>query len=298
MKTVIIGANSFIARNLIYELKKSKECIQLNLYDIQNNQSDNEKNYTQINLLNKEDIKKIDFNCDIIYIFTGKTGTLKGFDEYEDFLKINELTLLNILDEYIRSNSKAKIIFPSTRLVYKGKEGKLNENSEKEFKTIYSINKFACEEYLKMYNRLYNIPYVIFRICVPYGTMIKNASSYGTIEFMLKKAKNKEDICLYSQGELRRTFTHIKDLTGALIAGANSKQCLNDIYNIGGEDLSLYDVAKEISKKYEVGIKFIPWDDNALKIESGDTVFDSDKLDRLLNFKYKYKLKNWIEERE
>jgi hypothetical protein len=37
-----------------------------------------------------------------------------------------------------------------------------------------------------------------------------------------------------------------------------------------------------IAKKYCVCVEYIPWSEIALKIESGDTVFDRTKIDTLL----------------
>lgn len=295
MKITIIGANSYIARNLINILNiEYKENLTLYLYDYQKEQSDGCNNYESVNVLNMESIKKINSNVDYLFIFTGKTGTMQGFDNYKDFVEINEMALLNILSVYRNNNSKAKIIFPSSRLVYKGSENKLKENAEKEFKTIYAMNKFSCENYLKMYNNMYNIPYLIFRICVPYGTIIPEASSFGTAEFMLKMARSGKDISLYGKGEVRRTLTHIKDLCHVLIAGAMSEKCVNDVFNIGGENFSLEEMAQPIAQKYNVKVIYTDWPETALKIESGSTVFDSSKFDNLTNFKYENKFTNWI----
>lgn len=296
MKISIIGANSYIARNFIVKCKELG-IENLSLYDIQDKHIDGLENYTRTSVFSKESLEQVDYDCDLLYIFAGKTGTIEGFDNYETFLDINEKGLLNILDVYRNKNSIAKIIFPSTRLVYKGqKDKKLKEDDEKEFKTIYAINKFACEQYLKMYNNMYGIRYCIFRICVPYGTIIPNASSYGTAEFFLSKAKNGEDITVYGDGSLKRTFIHMNDLCNALIKGGLSEKCINDVYNIGGGDnMSLYEMASKIAKKYNIQVKCIDWPQNSLKIESGDTIFDSSKLDGTLNIHYSINFEKWIE---
>ena len=281
MKITIIGANSYIGRNLIFEIHQRKINAELKLYDYADVQSDGENNYHKIDILDKRSVSKIDFNCDIIYMFVGKTGTLAGFDNYNEFIDINEKALLNVLKEYRNQKSSAKIIYPSTRLVYKGSVSSLGEDDEKEFKTIYAVNKYACEQYLKMFNNLYGIKYCIFRICVPYGSLLPDISSYGTIGFMLNKAKNGQNITLYGDGNARRTFTHIKDLCDILINGAISEKCLNDVYNIGGKDMSLKEIAGIIAQKYNVNIDYIDYPSEQFKIESGDTVFDDRKLQKL-----------------
>ena len=298
-KITIVGANSYIARNLIHYIRTNIRNTELALYDIAEQHIDGQKPYQQINVLDGNEMKKIDFSCDAVFVFTGKTGSLDSFEHYDDFIHINEISLLNIIQEYRKQESKAKIIFPSTRLVYRGKEMALKENEEKEFLTVYAINKYACEQYLKMYHSLYNIDYCILRICVPYGTMIQEAVSYGTAEFMLSKAKNGQDIVLYGNGSQRRTITFIGDLIRILYWAAGSEQCMNDIYNIGGEDYSLYEMAEKIAIAYGVRVKFQEWPKEAKIIESGSTVFDSSKLDDIMGDQARIfdgKFSKWIGE--
>ena len=75
MKITIIGANSYIARNLIFEIHQRKINAELKLYDYADVQSDGENNYHKIDILDKRSVSKIDFNCDIIYMFE-KQGLL------------------------------------------------------------------------------------------------------------------------------------------------------------------------------------------------------------------------------
>jgi len=293
-KIAILGANGYISRNLIYVLKRDYTDYQLDLYGIEEKSVDDCDNYHCVDMTNKDAIKSINLSCDIIFMFVGRTGSANGFDEYDSFININERALLNLLSEYRRQNSKARIIFPSTRLVYKGKLGPQKEDAEKEFKTVYAINKYACEQYLEQFHKVYDIQYTIFRICLPYGTLVTDASSYGTAEFMLSKAKKGENITLYGDGELRRTLTYMEDLCRILVVGALSEECANDVFNIGGEDYSLKEMANLIAKKYGVRVEYIPWPEIAGKIESGDTVFDSGKLDSIIGNMIKKHFYEWI----
>lgn len=44
-----------------------------------------------------------------------------------------------------------------------------------------------------MYKNTFNIFYGIFRICIPYGSMVSNVKSYGTSEsFSLKEKRDKK----------------------------------------------------------------------------------------------------------
>lgn len=292
-KISIIGANSYIARNLVFSLNKLDEQFVLHLYDREDAHADGVENYKSVQINDIESIQLLELDCDLIFMFVGKTGSTNGFDLFEEFIDINEKALLNLLNEYRRQNSKAKIIFPSTRLVYRGMKGLLKEDSEKEFKTIYAINKFACETYLKQYNEVFGIPYCIFRICVPYGTLVSQRVSYGTAGFMINKAISGENISLYGDGLVRRTLTYIGDLCNALIKGAFSAKCINDVYNIGGENYSLREMAELISSRYHVGIDYIDYPEIAEKTESGDTVFDDGKIQKCCPVYYNMKFEEW-----
>lgn len=293
-KVAVLGANGYIARNLVYILNRDYPEYKIMLYGIEDKSVDGHESYIQVDMTNKNEISKISLDCDIIFMFVGKTGSANGFDQYDLFIDINERALLNLLSEYVRQKSTARIIFPSTRLVYKGKPGPQKEDAEKEFKTVYAINKYACEQYLKQFHNVYDVQYSIFRICIPYGTLIKDASSYGTAEFMLSKAMKGENITLYGDGAVRRTLVYMEDLCNILIEGATSDKTANDVFNIGGEDYSLKEMADLIAKKYEVGVDYIPWPEVAEKIESGDTVFDSGKLDSIIGRRIKQAFSDWV----
>ena len=292
MKVIILGANSFLARNFIAYLKMLKADLSLLLYDYTEGQTDGFTPYRQINPCDPSSVAELDFSADFLFDFIGKTGTWNGFDDAYTYLDVNERALLTLLNAYRKANSRAKIIFPSSRLVYRGKQGKLKETDSKEGKTIYAINKLACEAYLEAYRNAFDVRYCVFRICVPYASFLPG-SSYGTAEFMFQKARAGEDICLYGGGRQRRTFTHMEDLCRQLWQGALSCDC--GIYNVGGEDLSLYEVASMVAKRFFVSVKEVPWTKNAFQIESGDTVFDAEKLEQIIGKQTYHLFSEWVE---
>ena len=291
-KTVIIGANSYIARSLIETMRQERHPDPA-LYDLAPEQCGGGADYRQLDILDPASFDEIDLRADHIYLFSGKTGTSAGFDEYESFIRVNETGLLNLLTAYRKQGSKAKIIFPSTRLVYRGGEEPLGEDAEKEFRTVYAMNKYACERYLAMYQNMFGVNYLVFRICVPYGNAAGGAS-YGTVGSFLNCAANGRDIPVYGTGEQRRTFTHIADLCRIMIAGAEDGRCMNGAFNVGGETLSIYGAAKKIADKYGVSVKSVPWREEDLRLESGSTVFDSGKLDGILGCGYAHGFDSWL----
>lgn len=292
-KITVIGANSYIARNLIHMLEAQKEGYQIKLYGREQEHADGMEHYTCVDVLDRASVRGIDFDCDMIYFFVGRTGTSKAFEDFGTFIDVNEKSLLNVMAEYVEQKSSAKLVFPSTRLVYRGTDKNLAEDSEKAFKSIYAVNKHACEMYVRLYHEMFDLQYLILRICVPYGTLIPGAGSYGTMEFMLKNAGQGKDITIYGDGTIRRTMTYIGDLCRAMIMAGVHPECKNDVYNIGGEEYTLGELAQIVAKKYGVGVNYVPWPELALKMESGDTVFDSTKLDEMISYRL-VSLEQWV----
>lgn len=279
MKVAIIGANGYIGKHLAFYLQQ----IGINpmCYDMQ---EEGDGNYKRVDLTDKESVKNIDLDVDYIYMFAGLTGTYAGFDKYETYVAINEIGLLNLLDAIRGSEYRPKVVFPSTRLVYKGVDKPLTEEDEKETKTLYAINKQACEGILYAYNKSFDIPYTVFRICIPYGNMLSTDYSFGTIGFFIKQAKAGNDITLYGGGNIKRTFTHMEDLCYQIVQGAMSEGSNGEIYNVGGQTLSLREAAEIIAKKFGTNIVAVDWPEKDLRIESDHTYFDDTKIRSLLNY--------------
>lgn len=276
-RCAVIGGQGFIGKHLVYYLnKQGHDVVSYDIIDIQ------EEGYHRIDMTDKASVASIDSSVDYIFMFAGLTGTYAGFDAYEKYISINELSLLNLLDGIRNSEHHPKVVFPSSRLVYKGYDKPLKEDDENESKTIYAANKIACEGYLQAYHDSFDIPYTVFRICIPYGNLLSNDYSFGTVGFFIKQAKLGKDITLYGGGNIKRTFTHMEDLCRQVIEGAFSPNSNGEVYNVGGETLSLHDAAVIIAKKYGVNVTAVPWPERDLRIESDHTFFDDSKIQALL----------------
>lgn len=277
MKCAVIGGKGYIGRHLAFYL--NGRGYDVKTYDVVPCE---DENYWCVNLTNMESISQIDLDVDYIFMFAGLTGTYAGFDAYEKYVSINEIVLLNLLDAIRKSEYRPKVIFPSTRLVYKGYDKPLKEGDEKESKTIYAVNKLACEGYLQAYRDSFDITYTVFRICIPYGNLLSSDYSFGTVGFFIKQAKAGKDITLYGGGTIKRTFTHMEDLCYQIVEVAMKKESDDQIYNVGGETLSLRQAAEIVAKKYGTKVVSVPWPDRDLRIESNHTYFDDTKIQTLL----------------
>lgn len=279
----IIGANSSLARNFIFFLRDKN--VQLNLYDIQDKQSDGFENYCKINFQDRDDVEKIEFDCDAVFIFSGLTGAALSMKEANRFIDINEKVLVNILEAVKRRNARCKIVYPSSRLVYKDGENKLKETDALEARSVYALNKIFAENILKLYQKSFGIRYTVFRIAIPFGELNPSSNKYGILANLVEQGKRGE-ISLFGDGSGIRTFTHVLNICEALYFGSTSIDTDNQIYNIGGHAYTLLEIAKLISKDSGCKIAFYPWPEDLIKVEVKNGHLDSAKLDKLLNIDY------------
>lgn len=292
-KCIVLGADGYLGRHLVRSIFGSGNAVtsfgsttagfrsneQLQVVDITCDSS----------LLN------IDWNVDLIFMFAGLTGTHAGFDRAANFLQVNEIGLVNVLEAIRRSGFRPRVVFPSTRLVYQGSDSPLSEEAHCQPKTVYAVNKISCENLLSVYSNSFNINFTVYRIGVPYGAVIGNTYSYGTLGTFIQHAINKRVIRLYGDGSLRRTFTHVEDLCDQILKTCTHEMSLNQIYNTLGEDISLVQVAAAIANKFGAALEFAPFPEKDLLIETGHTVFDSTKLEKHFGLNLKNTMMAWLD---
>lgn len=294
MKAAVIGCNGYIGKHLslflhqqgweVYGYGKKPTC------DLKIS------GYTPLDIQAKTDFDRFDTQVDYVFYFAGITGTAAAYNAYETYIDVNEKGLLHLLDKVKASGHKPRIVFPSSRLVYKGvTDTPLPEEAEKEFKTIYALNKWFGEQAVQQYNNYFEIPFSIFRICVPYGNLFADNYSYGTIGFFLTKAKAGEPITLFGKGEPKRTFSHVEDICLQIFHALSKTGSINNILNINGETFSLKEVAEQIATKYKVTLEFKDWPKMDARLESGDTIFDGSRIAQLIQKPLKNSFQSWLQ---
>lgn len=276
----MIGASGYLGRHLVRKLRQEGVAVE-------------QVGRAQVDLGRPSEAEKLDLDADVIFMASARTGTHEGFSQPEEFVISNDLALLHLLQEHHRQRSRARIIFPSSRLVYRGRPGPLPESAPLEARTIYAQNKINCESYLRLYQRNFGTPFTVFRICVVYGNAFPELNPYGFVNAMLERARSGGPLTLYGQGEPRRTFTHMEDVVEQLYAGALHPQTLNGTFNVGGEDFSLLEVAQRLADSTGCELRFVDWPQAARVIETGDTVFDSRALDAILRPERKHRFSDW-----
>jgi UDP-glucose 4-epimerase len=284
MKSLILGDTGYIGKNLAQYFHLQGEDFSVPPLD----------NGKRIDLKSDTAVNNIDWNCDVVYMLAGLTGTHESFNNYKEFLLCSNLSLLNILDSIRKTPFRPCLVFPSSRLVYNGSEIALTEDSEQNSNTVYAANKIACENYLKAYKAAFGIPYIILRLGVPYGSMVTEGYSYGTTGSFIRQAKDSGVITLYGKGDAKRTFTHVEDICMIAHLAAKNPNCRNQIFNMPGDNISLLSAATQISRKFGASVINVSTPESDARIETGSTIFNGDKILNLLNTSLNHQFTSWV----
>ena len=293
-RCAIFGSNGYLAAHLATRLYKSGWTC--DLFDVQPVSRSIEGCYRMCDVLDECFWKSFE-PClyDAVFFFAGLSGVEPSFASPRKFIAVNELGLLNLLERLAPLGAKSpRIVFPSSRLVYKGGCGEVTEESPLECKSVYSANKIACEALLSAYHARWGLPYSVMRICVPYGNLFPGGYSYGTISFFESQARQRGRITVYGDGSCTRTFTHVEDICHAaeLLAGIAE----SGVYNVGGCAYSLQQVAGFVARRFPAEVVNVPWPEAAEKVEMGGITFNSDKLAKVTGFSSYKNLKDFIQE--
>lgn len=289
MKVVIIGANGTIGRRFTNLYKKRG--VELYLADIQGTDD-----ISNLDILDKDSIKSfLPEKFDLLFHFAGLSGALDSFNNYENNVNVNNIGLLNILDVVKDMEQKPTVIFPSSRLVYGTQNSEVVSVTDiPNPNTIYGCNKHACENYLKSYWNLYNIPYLIFRISIPYGEFDIRDRLYGIVNIFIKRALDKEVIKILGDGEQKRDYIAIDDMF-IIINNIIEKGIINRLYNLGGvETYSIKELAQLVISYLPTNIEFTEWSEKVKKIETGSMILDSEDTYKDAEYKPIYHLNKYI----
>jgi UDP-glucose 4-epimerase len=292
MRSIVLGANGYLGRHLVHLAGAGGQ--EVLAIDMNPPSTPTGVPFMAADVADANRMRQIDWNVDVVHVFAGLTGTHDGFDAWEPFVRTNEIGLLNVLGAVRASGHRPRVVFPSTRLVYRGSDVPIREGDAKDPRTVYAINKLACEHALHAYANAFGIPFTVYRICVPYGNLVGTGQSFGTLGAMLRQARGNGVIRLYGDGSLRRTFTHVEDICRPILASALDPRTVNGTYNVPGEALSLREAAEEIARRHGAGVEFVPWPERDLRIESGSTVFDGRDLEAIVGVGPRHAFQSWV----
>ena len=261
-KTLITGGLGFIGFHLAKLLSEKGEKITLcdNQFrgkldaEVKDFLKRTNSKYINIDLAEKDQFHILDRDYDKIYHLAAINGTKYFYEIPETVLRINLLSVINLLD-WVKETSCKNILFSSSSEAYSGTIQKFGWNIPTEELIPLSIedvtnprysyggSKIAGELLFINYGKRYNLNTRIIRLHNIYGERM--GEEHVVSEFF-KKIVDKADPFTILGGEETRTFIYVGDGVEAMRLIMDTEKTSGQIINVGNEtgEIKIKDLAK------------------------------------------------------
>lgn len=300
MKIMITGGMGFVGSHLTEELLKHKH--KIIIVSKSTSKKKNILNFQKkiqieiFDILNFKKLEKcIDKNKpDVIIHLAGITSHSKSFENPILDIDSNAKSTLFILEKIRRSKLPCRFILGSTFIVI-GKPQKLpvNELTPCNPTTLYGANRLASEHYCKIYNSVYGIDTVIFRITNSFGPREQIIPNKNAINFLIHEAYNGRNITIFNDGNFYRDLIYIDDVVSGIYTIMKKGKSGNLYWISSGKKIWFYQLGHWLEKLTNTKVKYVKSPTYTRKVDVGNFVVDNKKL-RQLGWTPKVSLKNGI----
>jgi UDP-glucose 4-epimerase len=256
MKILVTGGAGFIGSHIVEELLKQDEQV-VAVDNFSMGSIDNLPNHSNLSVVER-DISSRETVASLFKEHTFKKifhlGAIASVAaSVEAPLHTHQTNLeatLYLLEEARKQGDIERFVFASSAAVY-GDEPTLPKKETSAIRplTPYAIDKFASEQYVLSYSRLYDVPTTAVRFFNVFGNRQNPSSPYsGVVSILTDKFKqliNNEEasFTLYGTGEQTRDFIYVKDVVAANLLVSEHPKAIGKTFNVGtGESISLKDL--------------------------------------------------------
>ncbi len=203
-------------------------------------------------------------------------------------LEANCLAHISFLEVCREHNPEVKIAYSATRSQYgRARYLPVNEVHPMQPTDANGINKMAGEWYHILYFKNYGLKSFSLRLTNTYGPGHQMKSPHqGVINWWIRQLIEGEKIRIYGDGSQIRDLSYVDDAVKALLLGMAREETNGEIYNLGGEALSLKDIAELMIKVYGKGsYELVPYPPETKRVEVGNYVGDYQKIKKAIGWK-------------
>ena len=217
---------------------------------------------------------------DIIFHLAGETSHKKSFENPLYDVDVNSKSTLFILEKIKNLNLNCKFILGSTFIVIgKPLQLPINEDTSCNPTTIYGADRLASEHYCKIYNNLYNLDTIIFRITNSFGpreqykTPTKNA-----LNFLIHQAYTGDTVNIYNHGKFFRDVIYISDVISALKTIMSKGEPGNLYWIASGRKTWFNEIGVWLEELTGTKINYVDSPSYTSKVDVGNFLVDNSKL--------------------
>lgn len=293
MKYIVTGGAGFIGSNLVDLLvEEGHEVHVIDNFSTGKKENCNKKaKYFELDMSdysNYDKIKTILMGSDGVFHLAALPRVQESIENPLHFEKNNTLSTINILKAC--SDLKVKrLVYSASSSAY-GNTIKLPSKEEDPVDPIspYAMQKYYGEIACRMFANVYGVETVSLRYFNVYGERQNLEGAYALVMCVFARQRlNNRPLTIRGDGEQRRDFTHVMDVSKAnILAMSSEKVGSGEVINIGSSDnRSVNQVAKMIGGP-TISIDPV--------VEPRETLADNSKAKDLLNWEPSVVIEEWV----
>ena len=285
MKIMILGGLGFVGSHLAEELLKGKNKIIIITKSV--SKKENIKKIEKNIILEKIDITNFEkigkcvekYKPDVIVHLAGQTSHSKSFEDPIADIKSNSMSTLFLLEKIRKMKLKCRFILGSTFIVIgKPKKIPVNEESPCNPTTIYGTNRLTSEFYCKIYQQVYGLDTLIFRITNSFGPREQTIPNKNAVNYLIFQAFKGEKITIFDKGEFFRDLIYIDDVISGIKKIMNKSKAGNLYWISSNKKTWFYQLGKWLGDLSGSQVKFVETPKYTKKVDVGNFVVDNSKL--------------------
>jgi UDP-glucose 4-epimerase len=298
MRCLVTGGAGFIGSNIVDRLIRDGHEVRV----IDNESSDSHEHFywndnADNHILDINDYSSVDMvtkDIECVFHLAAESRIQPAIQNPILTTQTNVVGTCNVLQSS-RNNGVKRFIYSSTSASY-GLKNKppVNEDMENDCINAYSITKCAGEDLCKMFHNLYGLKTVTFRYFNVYGERQPIRGQYAPVVGLFQRQhENGELMTVVGDGLQRRDFTYVDDVVEAnvLAATTNNDMVFGETFNIGtGKNYNIFDLVHMVGGDDAEYVHIPP-----RVAEIRMSLADCRKAQKLLKWKPKTKLNDWIE---
>jgi nucleoside-diphosphate-sugar epimerase len=194
-------------------------------------------------------VKKIIKDIDFVFHQAALVSVPRSCEDPVLSNEINILGTLNLLQACVDSDVE-RFVFASSCAIY-GDSDILPIKEDFPIKPLspYAIDKYACEEYARIFSETYGLETVGLRYFNVYGPRQKVGSYSGVISVFVNCFLDNKSPTVFGDGNQSRDFVHVKDVVNANLLALAKENISGEVFNISsGKRISINSIIKIIKK--------------------------------------------------
>ncbi|WP_436911320.1 NAD-dependent epimerase/dehydratase family protein [Halosimplex marinum] len=238
MHIAVFGASGFVGRNLLDELADTDHEVLACDVEPLDHDADN-VSFREVDITDEDAVEAAVSGVDAVAHLAAHP--LPASNENPKLnAEINVVGTLNILDA-AREHDVEKVFFSSaSSLVGEVETVPVPEDHPATPQSPYGVAKHAVEEYLEVYNQLYDLDYLVFRFFNVYGPY-QAPESGALVPVVLSRLAEDKGVFVTGDGQQTRDFVYVRDITELIVEGLEG-DVRNEVVNMGrGTDTAILD---------------------------------------------------------